>query len=866
MAGTGHRYEISNPTAVETFVARWRDDARSREINEALSWLSSRHFLKYLTGELFSFRLKPAHVINSPIPDEKRQHILTKVLAGEEVRRFDPDLFETLGADLHHILDWIAELKRTEDPLYKKVSRMDTRVLATKADAWTKRLNANSIAYGGTSDPLLSVSPDLTWFELKDSAALRYEGSMMSHCVGGFGYAQMVDSGKTRIFSLRKDTVKPVLTVEISNGERGPTLIQIQKRANGGLPVAYCDAAVSLLNTLGVHDFHGVGRRYALVYAHGHWTSIFDTWDTIHFLGRTVLSDQRSLMFMSAKDPSKPLMVVEHALGPQAAKRWYTADFEPLMVRIKPADDMTPHYEDQLEACEIANYFVRGDVEKARGFGLPWMRTVGDTATLVPEVDTYERIEMPDGFFYKQRCSDESAAECYLPHSDDPARLLMVAAKTKYDIEANVLPGQRISRAEAQRCLDFLTATKVKWFKNDASDSRTTTTEFYKLCQPTLIPETREWRSFVADMVEVPAKTTDGRWQETDYLLRYFPDNYGSIDIHMHAGAVTRLSGFRSDKKDLVEIVAKLRQKRLTSERFLTLSRIGKKGADAPAIFTLDGRWVWSDNERKFRTLAQQTIEAFERNVDSVSEPVLNGLLTHCNAMLRDDALKTREAVHDARSRLLVAWFMRVASFENYAVRRGGLWSALDDQVHYALIDRLVDLADLGFVLDSRKSKAQFKKALARVSQAYGRRTDLMTETEVTEFVVRWHRVLPKKFMNMTSTFWLSCPTWLAKPDVAGRLLDILADERTRKTKFRDAVWSQAEKTISDANYASMDARELANHAKLFHAVSKSRYVLYSRNIEALDTLVKHLNAAPVTADVPLDELRQVHAKYRTAA
>jgi hypothetical protein len=867
MAGTGHRYEISNPTAVETYVSRWRDNAHSRELSEALSWLGSKHFLKYVTGETFSFRLKPAHVIKSTIPDEKREHILTKVVGGQEVRRFDPDLFETLGADLGHILDWIAELKRTGDTLYKKVSRMDTQVLSGKADAWTKRLTARAVSHIGTCDPVLSVSPELTWFELRDSEALSYEGSMMSHCVGGPGYAQAVGAGKTRIFSLRKEKLKPILTIEISNSERGPTLVQIQKRANGGLPVAYCDAAVSLLNMVGATDIHGYASRYALVCSNTCWSTLFDTWGIISFLGRTVLSDGRSLMFMSKRDPSKPLMVVNHALGQEAAEHWFTDDFDPLMVRMKQADDASPHYEDQTEACAIANHFVRDDVEKALGFGFPWMRAVEGTATLVPLVDTYDRIALPSGgFFYREKCSDETGAECYLPHSDDPARLLMVAAKEKYHIGANLMAGQRVSRAETQRCLDFLTATNVNRLANEAADTRMATDDFKRQCEPTLIQETGQWRSFAADCVEVPAKTTDGRWQETSYLLRYRPDKSRIIDIHVHAGKATRLSGYPSDKKDLVEIVSKLRQKRLASEGFLTLSHFGRRDADVPVAFKMDVKWVWSDNERKLLGLMQQAIKSCEHSPDSISEPVLNGLLARCNAMLRDHSIKCREALLEAKPRLLVAWFMRVASFENYPVRRGGVWSAMDDKVHYALIDRLIDLADSGFDLGDRKSKSQFKKALARVSKSYGRRAELMAETEITEFVVRWHRVLPKKFMNMTSSYWMPCPTWLAKPDVAGRLLEILADERTRKTKFRDSVWQQAEKTVSDADYSSMNARDLANHAKLFNAVARSRYILYGRNLDALDKLVAQLNFSAVDNDVPLHELREVHSKYRVAA
>lgn len=859
MAGTGHRYEISNPTAVKEFTARMQGAALERELDEAFKWLTSRHFRKYLTGERYSFQLKPAHVINSSIPEERREHIVAKVVAGDEVRRFDPVLFETLGPDLSHILDWIADLKRTEDPLYKKVARMETNVLSTKADAWTKRLNARSIAFGGASEAVISVSSELTWFELKDAHALGYEGSMMSHCVGGHDYAQMVESGKTRIFSLRKDTSKPILTVEIRNDERGPTLVQIQRRGNGGLPVAYCDAAVALLNAVGARDIYGTARRYALVSKDGGWSTIFDSWDALPLMGRTALSDGRSLMFMSVRDPSKPLLVVEYALGPQSPERWFTGEFEPLMVRIKQADDLVPHYDDQVEACEIANHFVSRNVEAACGFGLSWMRE-DDAGKLVPQVDTYERVEMPGWFFYRDGRGGGTAS-CYLPHSGDPARLLMVAEEVKHSVEATVLTGQRITRAETGRCLDFLTATKTMWLAYETAEAREANAEFNKLCEPRLVLATREWRSFVADRTEVQATKTAGRWQETDYLLRYLPNAFRSIDIHIEGRTVTALSGYEGDKKDLAEIASKLRQKRLTSDKFLNLSALGRKKGDAPAIFMCGGKWVWSNDGRKLMSLAQQAVET----PDDVSESVLSELLANANALLQQEDLKAREEIHKIKSVLLPVWFMRVSSFEDYAVRRGVIWSALNDKVHYPLIDRLADLADGEFELDSRQKRSQFKKALARLSKIYGRRADLWTETEFTEFVVRWYRHLPKKYMNMVSSYWLPCPTWLAKPDVAGRLLDILSQESTFKTKFRDAVWAQAEKTLHAADYASMDARDLASHARLFHRVSKSRY-LYGRNLIALESLVGQLGEVPPETDVPLEELREIYAKYSSKA
>lgn len=63
---------------------------------------------------------------------------------------------------------------------------------------------------------------------LKD--ALKYEGDMMGHCVGG--YCDRVMSGENRIFSLRDTkTGEPHVTIDVRNGET-PSIVQVKGKGN----------------------------------------------------------------------------------------------------------------------------------------------------------------------------------------------------------------------------------------------------------------------------------------------------------------------------------------------------------------------------------------------------------------------------------------------------------------------------------------------------------------------------------------------------------------------------------------------------------------------------------------------------------
>jgi hypothetical protein len=841
MAGTGHKYEISNPTAVKAMIMQWRSAAIERGLDTAVTWLNSKHLMKFITGEAFTFRLKPGHVLNSSIsvdPEERRKFIVDKIVAGEEVRRFDPELFEALGPGIPHILDWVADLKASEDPLYGKVARMETPVLVAKADAWTKFLNKKAWTSDGETEAVLSVSPELTWFELKDSKALSNEGYRMGHCVGSQGYDELVRTGRSRIYSLRTDRSKPILTAEVRYESPQGTLIQIQKRANGGLPIAYCEAASMLLNAVGAVDRHSLANRYALVFSNGSWTTIYDEWHATTVFGRQVLTDGCSLMFMCSTDPAKPLAVVEYSSSGQA-DTWFDQEFDADNVRFRLADDLPPLYRDQVEACDLANLFFK-KASRMNRTPASWM-AISQEDSFLPLVDTYERVQTNDCFFYKKQLKDDTSS-FLLPHSQDPARILMTASKGKYDVVANVATGQKISRVEVGRCLAFMTATNTRWISEPGGVRSEETDAFRKLCLPVLLPESNEWRSFAADLNEAPATRTSGKWHLTDYLLRYYPNNYTFIDIHIaNRKMVSDISGGLVEREHVLELVAMLRKKRLTSEKMLRLTGWGDRRSDAIFIFTRDGKWVWTDNERTFSKEAIATVEAISKTPFAVSSHVLDAILTHANVLIAKKNGDGQEELKDIKSRLLPIWFMGTQTFDQLPFHRAGRLSILDDVTRYPVIDRLISLADIGFDISSRRAGAQFRKFLKKLSVEYGRgRVPWSYEAEYEEFVFKWYLHLPQKYLNKVSPFWSKLPSWLLPEEALQRILEIISGNKALNTKFRSSVYDLAERILVDADYAQMSDNDLSCHARLFLVIARTRY-LYGSRLASLGQLVEQL-------------------------
>lgn len=139
---------------------------------------------------------------------------------------------------VEHWIDYLNTLP--ERPI-----KMSVPQVIEKVREWDEqKVKANSV---GTVQKILKVG-NLTWYQLLDRDALRYESRYMKHCVGrdGMVYADLVEKGVTQIYSLRDTNNIPHVTIEITDNE----LCQVKGNSNKPFKEKYREPVVIFLNTL----------------------------------------------------------------------------------------------------------------------------------------------------------------------------------------------------------------------------------------------------------------------------------------------------------------------------------------------------------------------------------------------------------------------------------------------------------------------------------------------------------------------------------------------------------------------------------------------------------------------------------------
>jgi hypothetical protein len=109
---------------------------------------------------------------------------------------------------------------------------------------WDEQLRKQRDSSDGTKKAIVKYGV-YTWFQLLDEPALKYEGSKMGHCVGG--YWHKVSKGNTHIYSLRDKKNIPHATVEYDANRN--TIIQVRGKANNKLLPEYEKLFLKFANT-----------------------------------------------------------------------------------------------------------------------------------------------------------------------------------------------------------------------------------------------------------------------------------------------------------------------------------------------------------------------------------------------------------------------------------------------------------------------------------------------------------------------------------------------------------------------------------------------------------------------------------------
>ncbi len=140
--------------------------------------------------------------------------------------------------EIEHVVDWLES-----DAVPEDVSRVSVPQAIKHAQNWLAELVSGDSSEAGKTKQIKSYSDGFSWVELQDQAALTREGESMGHCVGS--YCERVDSGSTRIWSLRDRKGDPHCTIEITNG----VVQQIKGKGNKSVVEKYHGYVKDILGT-----------------------------------------------------------------------------------------------------------------------------------------------------------------------------------------------------------------------------------------------------------------------------------------------------------------------------------------------------------------------------------------------------------------------------------------------------------------------------------------------------------------------------------------------------------------------------------------------------------------------------------------
>lgn len=161
------------------------------------------------------------------------------------------------------IIDYLKALAAANDPMINRLDRMS--VLQALRSSWIwhnqKMKAAGPDKEGVDFKPIMHFKDGYVIVQLLTPKSLDNESAAMGHCIGKGSYDDKVQSGSTKLFSLRDKENKPHATLEVSDGK----VKQIKGTKNGAVATKVHDHIYRFLLTKGLvlagdHDKIGLER------------------------------------------------------------------------------------------------------------------------------------------------------------------------------------------------------------------------------------------------------------------------------------------------------------------------------------------------------------------------------------------------------------------------------------------------------------------------------------------------------------------------------------------------------------------------------------------------------------------------------
>lgn len=247
---------VAADPAVRPEVKEWMARAAERHIRkcpEMLVKIVSRHQIEH---ELKRNALSKTWQLSRSATKALLEKLSGQLASGAELYLFDSlrnEPFHQFLAETRSVIDWLDAVPEWDRHL-RRIGRMSYVEAAALSADWHRRLLELTAEADEAIIEELDIAHDFEdcrFVELKGPIALLREGNLMGHCVGGRNYVQAVQSGATRIFSLRDLSNRPHVTIEVRRAWQRRGFCAIQIKGHGNVPpainggwAAYCRAFI----------------------------------------------------------------------------------------------------------------------------------------------------------------------------------------------------------------------------------------------------------------------------------------------------------------------------------------------------------------------------------------------------------------------------------------------------------------------------------------------------------------------------------------------------------------------------------------------------------------------------------------------
>ena len=210
-------------------------------------------------------------IVNNPELLQQTRHVTTSDPEWAHTAHRDGLLYDFVGSTelserLSHIADGFRDIAAKQPELLSRFRTLSIDGAQNVIDEFYARQAKDVVPTGEGEEPIIQYRDGSRWVRLTSEAALKYEGSQMGHCVGGYRI------GNGEFYSFRDPRNQSHVTIHA----HGKSLDQVKGKGNREPVSRYMPMVIDFLNKEQIQKTCGDLQRYDVVKsALGQW-KMFD--------------------------------------------------------------------------------------------------------------------------------------------------------------------------------------------------------------------------------------------------------------------------------------------------------------------------------------------------------------------------------------------------------------------------------------------------------------------------------------------------------------------------------------------------------------------------------------------------------------